>query len=76
MKFSVKDFSSKCDQIRSKLRISLHLLEKFLMESFIFCAVREIKIHIWLLQFPVEKIVKKLPLCEHLMTSQIRYDAK
>ena len=33
MKFSIKDFSSKCDQIRS--------LEKSLMENFIFCAVIE-----------------------------------
>ena len=44
MKFSIKDFSSKCDQIRRKLRIYLriwsHLLEKSLMENFIFCAVQ------------------------------------
>ena len=39
MKFSIKDFSSKCDQIRSKLRIWSHLLKKLLMENFIFCAV-------------------------------------
>ena len=39
MKFSIKDFSSKCDQIRRKLRIWPHLLEKSLMENFIFCAV-------------------------------------
>ena len=39
MKFSVKDFSSKCDQIRSFLRIWAHLLKESLMESFIFCAV-------------------------------------
>ena len=36
MKFSVKDFFSKCDHIRRKLRIWSHLLKKFLMESFIF----------------------------------------
>ena len=30
MKFSIKDFSSKCDE---------HLLEKSFMENFIFCAV-------------------------------------
>ena len=40
MKFSIKDFSSKCDQILSFLRIWSHLLEKSLMENFIFCAVR------------------------------------
>ena len=39
MKFSIKGFFSKCDQIRSFLRIWSHLLKKFLMENFIFCAV-------------------------------------
>ena len=39
MKFSIKDFFSKCDQIRRKLRICSHLLKKSLMENFIFCAV-------------------------------------
>ena len=38
MKFSIKDFFCKCDQIRRKLRIWSHLLKKFLMENFIFCA--------------------------------------
>ena len=37
MKFFIKDFSSKCDQIRSFLRIWSHLLEKSLMENFISC---------------------------------------
>ena len=41
MKFSIKDFFSKCDQIRKKLRIWSHLLKKSLMENFIFfCAVK------------------------------------
>ena len=39
MKFSFKDFSSKCDQIRSFLWIWSHLMEPSLMKSFIFCAV-------------------------------------
>ena len=39
MKLSNKDFVSKCDQIRMKLRIWSHLLKKSLMENFIFCAV-------------------------------------
>ena len=38
MKFSIKDFFSKCDQIRSFLRIWSHLLKKLLVENFIFCA--------------------------------------
>ena len=36
MKFSSKDFFSKCDQIRRKLRIWSHLLKKSLMEILIF----------------------------------------
>ena len=39
MKFSIKDFFSKCDQIRSILRIWSHLLKKPLMGNLIFCAV-------------------------------------
>ena len=39
MKFYMKDFFSKCDQIRSFLPILSHLRKKSLMENFIFCAV-------------------------------------
>ena len=39
MKFFIKDFFSKCDQISRKLRICSHLLKKSSMENFIFCAV-------------------------------------
>ena len=39
MKFSIKDFFSKCDQIRRK-QIWSHLLKKYLMENFIFCVVK------------------------------------
>ena len=39
MKFSIKDFFSKCYQIRRKLRIWLHLLKKSLMNNFTFRAV-------------------------------------
>ena len=38
-KFSIMNFFSKCDQIRRKLRIWSHLLQKSLMDNFIFCAV-------------------------------------
>ena len=38
MKFSVKDFFSKCDQIRRKLRIWSHLLKKSLMELQFLCS--------------------------------------
>ena len=39
MKFSIKDLFSKCDKIRSFLRIWSDILKKYLMENFIFCAV-------------------------------------
>ena len=40
MKFSIKNFFSKFDQIRRKLlRILSHLLKKSLTENFIFCTV-------------------------------------
>ena len=42
--FSIKAFLSKCDQIRSFLRIWSHLLKKALMRNFIFCAVKYSKI--------------------------------
>ena len=35
----MKDFFSKCDQIRRNLPIWSHLLKKTLMENFIFCPV-------------------------------------
>ena len=39
MKFFIKNFFSKCDQLSSFLRIYSHLLTKSLIENFIFCAV-------------------------------------
>ena len=39
MKFFIKNFFSKCDQIRMKLWIWSHLLKKSVVENFIFCAV-------------------------------------
>ena len=41
MKFSIKDFFSKCDQTGRKLRVWSDLLKKSLMENFIFCTVEE-----------------------------------
>ena len=40
IKFFIKDFFSKCDQICRKLWIWSHLLKKSLMENFIFCAMK------------------------------------
>ena len=39
IKISIKDSSTKCDQIRSFLRVWSHSLEKSLTENFSFCAV-------------------------------------
>ena len=39
MKFFIKDFFNKCDQIRSFLRVWSYLLNKSLMGNFNFCAV-------------------------------------
>ena len=41
MKFSITNFFSKCDQIRSFMRIWSHLLKKSVMENFSFCAVQK-----------------------------------
>ena len=40
MKFSMKDCFSKCDQVHRKLCFWSHLLKKYLMDNFSFCAVR------------------------------------
>ena len=40
MKFSIRDFFSKYDQILRKARIWSHLLKKFLMKNFYFCVVQ------------------------------------
>ena len=37
IEFSMKNLFRKCDQIRRKLRIWSHLLNKYLMENSIFC---------------------------------------
>ena len=48
MKFSLKDFFSICDQIRSFLRIWSHLLKRSLMKNFIFlCSECSSKCWLW-----------------------------
>ena len=39
IKFFIKDFFSKCEQIRRNFRICAHLLKKSLTENSIFCAM-------------------------------------
>ena len=43
MMFSIKDLFSKCDQISRKLQIWSDILQKSLMEIFIFCGVFKLK---------------------------------
>ena len=53
MKFSIKNFFSKYDQICRKLRLLSHLPKKFLMENFIFCVVaRFYKWHVRQFHYP------------------------
>ena len=44
IKFSIKNFFNKCDQVCRELRIWSDLLEKFLIENFVFYAA-EIELH-------------------------------
>ena len=44
IKCVTKDFFSKCDEIRFFLRIWSHLLKKYLMENFMFCAEKFLNI--------------------------------
>ena len=57
-----KDFFSKCDRIRRKLRIWLHLLKKSLIENFIFYAVQFVK--------PAPFCCRIAPLCNNFTTPQ------
>ena len=61
MKFLIKDFFSKYDQIRRKLRIWSHLLKKSLMENFIFYVVNKAKVSIEL-----TTASKQAPLLIHI----------
>ena len=40
LKFSIKDFFGKCDQIRNFLRLWLYLLKESLIENFIFVQLK------------------------------------
>ena len=63
MKFSIRNFFFKCDQIRSFLMIWSHSLKKSLMENFIFCALsnKDAVKNLWWSVFV--KIVKPLTIC-------------
>ena len=67
IKFSIKDFFSKCDQIRRKLRILSHLLKKSLMENFIFCAVFMSQDELLSLSIHVEFLLNLIPVLKTKM---------
>ena len=70
MKFSIKDFFSKFDQVRHFQRIWSHLLKKSLMENFIFCAVSfvtEVIIfghNLFMVSLDVESLLTNIPIDE------------
>ena len=68
MKFSIKDFFSKCDPIRRKVRIWSHLLKKPLMENFSFCTVIAVLLYLYM-NLPVNLIdnFKQIALAEKKM---------
>ena len=59
MKFFIKNFFSKCDLICRNLRIWPHLLEKPLMENFIFCLMQYMT-NIFIIEKPVSWFVMKI----------------
>ena len=59
MKFSIKYFFSKCDQILCFLQIWSHLLKKSLIENFIFCAVYHTVCTLWIHKQPLKVFCKK-----------------
>ena len=63
MKFYIKDFFSKCDQIRRELRIWSHLSQKSFMENFIFCAVhvqKYIRLYVKYMKALYENLLKSI----------------
>ena len=50
-----KDFFSKCDQIRTILRIWSHVLKKSLMKHLIFCAVKALRYHFYKVSYTTDK---------------------
>ena len=71
------DFYSKCDQIRKKMRILSHLLKKFVMENFIFCAVfwldmtSSLQMRVFTLSREVEYFFSVNQLCEKQQTTNL-----
>ena len=62
MKFPIKDFFSKCDQVRRKLRIWSHLLKKSLMETSFFVHCRYANCHFTIKYFCYLRYVSRTKL--------------
>ena len=69
MKFSIKDFFSKCDQIRRKLRIWSYLLKKSLMENFcaVILAICNSYDNLYLIQRPYPKGPERRKACQEAL---------
>ena len=73
MRFSIKDFFSKCDKIRCILQIWSHSLKKSVMENFIFCAVCIFCLHSALISFLVKYPIKILKGCQTVVSANQNY---
>ena len=62
MKSSIKDFFSKYDQIRRKLRIWSHLLKKSIMENFICVVIAATRLmyYVYVMQFSSVKFTRNI----------------
>ena len=72
-RFSIKDFFSKYDQIRRKLRIWSHLLKKSLMKNFIFLCGDNVSQH---LNISIEIIKQKFDIFTYLICTNINSSLK
>ena len=63
----MKDFFSKCNQIRRKLRTWSHLLKKYLMENFIFWEMEGFKRSLSNRPKPGKENISSLSLLDKLM---------
>ena len=61
IKYSIKDFLSKCDQIHRKLRIWSNLLEKSIMENFYFV---QWQLSMWKTELYISRRIKPLNMYE------------
>ena len=65
MKFSIKEFLSKCAQIRKKLRVLSHFLKKSFIENFIFSLVLEFRQKFMMIFFASHRFCQGLKYAMH-----------